>query len=77
MDASDIIKRNKDKMIYSKMSQYLSTSQVGSNPGQGGLQSKTTYKFSSYALRQDYFEGRYELGLASTSTVKCPTISYQ
>jgi len=77
MDASDIIKRNKDKMIYSKISTYLSTSQVGSNPGQGGLQSKTTYSFSTYELRQDYFEGRYQLGLTSTSTVKCPTMSYQ
>ena len=77
MDASDIIKRNKDKVVYSNISVYLSTSQTGSNPGQGGLQSKTAYKFSTYEVRQDYFEGRYNLALASTSTVNCPTISYQ
>lgn len=77
MDASDIIKRNKDKTVYSNISVYLSTTQTGSNPGTGGLQSKTAYKFSTYELRQDYFEGRYELALASSVKVNCSTLSYQ
>jgi len=77
MDASDIIKRNKDKVIYSNVSVYLSTTQTGSSPGTGGLQSKTTYKFANYEVRQDYFDGRYELALASSVKVNCSTLSYQ
>ena len=77
MDASDLIKRNKDKTVYSNISVYLSTTQIGSNPGKGGLQSKTAYSFPTYELRQDYFEGRYNLALASSVTVNCSTLSYQ
>jgi hypothetical protein len=77
MDASDLIKRAKDKTKYYNISRLLSTTQVGSNPGQGGLQSNTTYKFSSYELRQDYFVGRYDLALISSPIVNCRTLSYQ
>ena len=77
MDASDIIKRNKDKTVYSNISAYLSTSQTGSTPGVGGLKSNTAYSFSNYEIRQDYFEGRYNLHLASSINVSCATLSYQ
>jgi hypothetical protein len=77
MDASDLIKRAKDKTKYYNISRLLSTTQTGSNPGQGGLQSKTTYQFSTYELRQDYFLGRYNLALISTPNINCPSLSYQ
>jgi hypothetical protein len=75
MDASDIINRKKEKTIYLNISALLSTTQVGSTPGKGGLASNTVYNFPSYDLRQDYFVGRYEAALVSTPGVTCSTLS--
>ena len=64
MDASEIIKRLKEKTIFYNLQAKFSTSQAGCVPTScdfSTISVKCSYKFDSYETRQDYTQGSYEI----------------
>ena len=80
MDASDIIRRLKEKAIYYDIQAQFSTAQAanGCRPGQcGSTSNNCSYKFSNYETRQDYFSGRYDIGSLNSTCSTCVTFCYR
>jgi len=79
MDASDIIKRLKDKTVFYNIQAQFSTAQAAKNckPAECGSSNNCFYQFSNYQTRQDYFNGRYDIGSACTACSTCKTFGFQ
>lgn len=78
MDASDIIKRLKEKTIYYNIQAQFSTAQAANRciPANCGP-NNCYYQFSNYQTRQDYFSGRYDVGSSCSTCSTCTTFSFQ
>ena len=83
MDASDLIKRLKEKTIFYNIQAQFSTAQASAtrpcNPKLCGSSNNCSYNFSNYEIRQDYFNGRYDLGSSCNFSTcsTCTTFGYQ
>jgi hypothetical protein len=79
MDASDIIKRLREKTVFYDIQVRFSTAQSanGANPLLCGGSNKTIYSFSNYDTRLDYFNGRYAYGSESARFSTCNTFCLQ
>lgn len=79
MDASEIIKRLKEKTIFYNIQAQLSTAQAAKNcnPKFCGGSNNCSYSFSNYETRQDYFNGRYDVGSDCSKCSTCTTFCYQ
>jgi hypothetical protein len=79
MDASDIIKRLREKTVFYDIQVRFSTAQSanGANPLLCGGSNNTIYSFSNYEVRQDYFSGRYNIGSACSTCSTCQTFCLQ
>ena len=79
MDASDIIKRLKEKTIFYNIQAQFSTAQASKNckPKECGSSNNCSYNFSNYEVRQDYFNGRYDVGSLCSTCSTCATFGFQ
>ena len=79
MDESEIIKRLKEKTIFYNIQAQLSTAQAAKNcnPKFCGASNNCSYSFSNYEVRQDYFNGRYDVGSDCSNCSTCTKICYQ
>ena len=75
MDASDIIRKLKEKTVFYNIQAQFSTAQAskGCNPKACGP-NNCSYNFSDYQGRLDYFNGRFDLGASCSS---CSTFCFQ
>ena len=69
MDASDLIKKLKEKTIFYNLQVQFSTAQAGCVPTVCGASNGCSYQFSDYETRLDYFNGRAEV--VSTCSTLC------
>ena len=79
MDASDIIKRLREKTVFYDIQVRFSIAQAanGANPLACGGSNNTTYVFSNYETRLDYFKGRYDIGSECSTCNTCQTFGFQ
>jgi hypothetical protein len=83
MDASDIIKKLKEKTIFYNIQTQFSTAQardtLACNPKLCGSSNNCSYNFKNFEVRQEYFSGRYNIGsVCNFSTCStCTTFGYQ
>ena len=75
MDASDYIKTLKDKTLFYFLQAQFSTALGNSNPS-AGLTINNFYNFTSYEIRESYFNGRFEVGFDYNLST-CSTFCYQ
>lgn len=79
MDASELIKRLKEKTIFYNIQAQFSTAQASKNckPKDCGPSNNCFYNFSNYEVRNDYFNGRYEVGSACSTCSTCVSFCFQ
>lgn len=68
MDASDVMKLNKNKTVYYNLSTTVSTITLASVFGQA-VQTQAVYSFPNYQVRQSYFSGKYDVANPSTINI--------
>ena len=78
MDASDIIKRLREKTVFYDIQVRFSIAQAanGVNPLSCNS-SNIAYSFPNYETRLDYFSGRYDIGSACSTCSTCQTFGFQ
>jgi hypothetical protein len=83
MDASDLIKKLKEKTVFNNIQAQLSIAKAiktpPCNPKLCGSSNNCSYNFNTFEIRQEYFSGRYNLGsVCNFSTCStCTTFGYQ
>jgi len=68
MDASDVMKLNKNKTIFYNLSTTVSTITLLSLFNQP-VQTQAIYNFPNYQVRQSYFSGKYDVANPSTINI--------
>ena len=68
MDASDVMKSNKNKTVYYNLSTTISTITLLSVFNQP-VQTQAVYSFPNYQVRQSYFSGKYNVENPSTINI--------